>query len=330
MSAATEEKMRHIDPKETPLREVHQYMIGGISPRPIALVGTVSEDGTENLAPFSFFNAFGANPPMVAFSAARRGREGTLKDTYHNLLATKECTIQLVTYDIVEQVNLASAEVSPEINEFTLSGLTPVDSDLIRPKRVLESPYQMECRLTQMIPLGDGPGAGNLALCEVIRFHLAERLFDESGFISPDLLDIVGRNGGSHYTRASGDAIFSVPSSRNHAPIGWEGLPEVMRQSHVYTANDLARFATVEKIPSEDDLKAFYAEQQKKVAKDLSMETFDQQERDGHYQEMMPVALALLEKDTKAGRVLLERVSRSALHQGNHEFAWQAALIVTL
>jgi flavin reductase (DIM6/NTAB) family NADH-FMN oxidoreductase RutF len=202
--------MRSIDPKGRPIKEVHGYLIGGICPRPIALVGTVAEDGTPNLAPFSFFNAFGANPPIVAFSAARSGRTGKCKDTYNNLVATKECTIQLVPYAMVDQVNLASTELPPEVDEYDFSGLTPVPSEDIRPFRVAESPFQMECKLQQMVCLGDQPASGNLAICEVIRFHIAEELFGDDGTIDPRKLDFVGRNGKNIYTRASGDALFEV------------------------------------------------------------------------------------------------------------------------
>lgn len=202
--------MRHIDPSEKELREVHSLMLAGIGPRPIALVATVSNDGIRNLAPFSFFNAFGANPPTLAFSPARRGRDGSTKDTYHNLMDTGECTVQVVTYSIVEQVNIASTEVGPEVDEFVLSGLTPVDSDLVRAPRVKESPFQMECKLQQMIPLGEGPGSGNLAICEIVRFHVEESLFLEDGKLDINALDAVGRNGYNYYTRASGSALFTL------------------------------------------------------------------------------------------------------------------------
>jgi len=202
--------MREIDPKSAPLTQIFNLITGGIAPRPIALVSTVSEEGIDNLAPFSFFNAFGANPPIVAFSPARRSRDGTTKDTYNNLMENQECVIQVVTYDIVHQVNLASEEFDKNISEFKKSGLTPIPSQRVKPKRVKESPFQMECKLQQMIPLGEKKGSGNLAICEVLLFHVAEDLLEDDQ-IHPDRIRLVGRNGGSFYTKATGSAIFELP-----------------------------------------------------------------------------------------------------------------------
>jgi flavin reductase (DIM6/NTAB) family NADH-FMN oxidoreductase RutF len=198
--------MLHIDPKEKSVGEVFDYLLGGVAPRPIALVSTLSADGEPNLAPFSFFNAFGGNPPTVAFSPSRRRRDGTTKDTYHNLMATKECVIQVVTYEIHQQVNLASGEYEAGVDEFAKSGFTPVASDIVKPARVAESPFQMECKLKEIINLGDGPGSGNLCICEVVRFHIDERLFNDKGVIDPQLIDLVGRNSARFWTRAHGDA----------------------------------------------------------------------------------------------------------------------------
>jgi len=147
--------MFHYEPKDLTVREVHRLLLGGVAPRPIALVSTISVDGINNLSPFSFFNAFGANPPIVAFSPSRRGRDSSLKDTYNNLIATKECVIQSVTHSMVEQVNLASAEFPSDYDEFVKSGLTPLISELVKPKRVKESPFQMECKLLEMKSFGD-------------------------------------------------------------------------------------------------------------------------------------------------------------------------------
>lgn len=202
--------MKTLDPKNLSPKETLSLLTGGVSPRPIALVATISKDGINNLAPFSFFNAFGSNPPMVAFSPARRIRDGTLKDTYTNLMATQECVVQVVTYEMVKRVNLASAEFAPHVDEFNESGLTPIDSTRVQPKRVKESPFQMECKLWKMVPLGDGPGAGNLAICEVLLFHVSEAMIKDTVF-HPDLLDLVARNGGDFYTRAKGEALFELP-----------------------------------------------------------------------------------------------------------------------
>src|SRR3989344_4144957 len=183
-----------------------EILTGGVEPRPIALVSTVSKDGSRNLAPFSFFNAFGSNPPTVVFSPARKTRDGTLKDTYNNLIETKECVIQAVTYTMVEKVNVTSAEFPPTVDEFTQSGLTPIDSHVVKPPRVKESPFQMECILKQMVPLGEKPGSGNLAICEVVMFHIAKSVY-KNGIIHPELLDLVARCGGHFYSRAKGDSL---------------------------------------------------------------------------------------------------------------------------
>ena len=181
--------MLHIEPSDLAVKEVHRLLLGGVGPRPIALVSTVSKDGILNLTPFSFFNVFGANPPIIAFSPSRRGRNATLKDTYYNLMDNGECVVQSVTYSMVEQINLASTEYDPGIDEFVKSGLTPVDSDIVKPKRVQESPFQMECKLREMRSFGEGGASANIAICEVLKFHVAEDIFKD-GVIHPDLIDL--------------------------------------------------------------------------------------------------------------------------------------------
>lgn len=206
--------MREFYAKDLSATESLKLLLGGVGPRPIALVSTISKEGISNLSPFSFFNAFGSNPPIVAFSPSRRGRDGSFKDTYYNLKETKECVIQAVPYNIVKQVNISSAEYPRGVDEFVESGLTPIDSVVVKPKRVKESPFQMECRLYDLIHLGDKPGSGVLAICEVLVFHVSENVFKD-GSIHPDCLDLVGRNGGEFYTRASGAALFELPKPPN-------------------------------------------------------------------------------------------------------------------
>jgi flavin reductase (DIM6/NTAB) family NADH-FMN oxidoreductase RutF len=207
--------MLHYEPKDLSVPEVHRLLLGGVAPRPIALVSTISKDGINNLSPFSFFNAFGANPPVVAFSPSRRGRDSTLKDTYNNLLATKECVIQVVTHSMVEQVSLASAEFPPEYDEFIKSGLTPIDSDIVKSKRVKESPFQMECKLLEIKSFGDGGASANIAICEVLKFHVAEDLFTD-GIIDPVKIDLVARMSGDFYSRAKeGVFIVEKPIGKN-------------------------------------------------------------------------------------------------------------------
>ena len=251
--------MRHINPKEASVREVFGLLQGGVAPRPIALVSTISASGEVNLSPFSFFNAFGGNPPTVAFSPSRRQRDGSIKHTYSNLMATRECVIQAVTHAMVQQVSLASTEYPEGVDEFQKTGLTPVPSELVKPPRVKESPFQMECTLKQMVPLGDGPGSGNLAICEVQRFHVAEDIF-EDGVIHPDFIDLVGRNSADFYTRASGDAIFYVKKPLETRGIGYDRLPEFIRTSTVLSANNLGQLGNTERIPTEEEVTSFVAD----------------------------------------------------------------------
>jgi flavin reductase (DIM6/NTAB) family NADH-FMN oxidoreductase RutF len=250
---------KSLNPKDISVLEVQKLLLGGVSPRPIALVSTISENGEPNLSPFSFFNAFGANPPVVAFSASRRIRDATLKDTYNNIMRTKECVIQSVSYDMVEQVNLSSTEYETGINEFVKSGLTPIPSVIVNPPRVKESPFQMECKLLQMINVGNDKGSGNIAICEVVYFHFLEDILKD-GIIYPDYIDLVARNSGDFYTRASGDSIFKVEKPIGKKCIGYDNLPDFIKKSNIYTANNLAKFANVEVIPSINDINDFIKE----------------------------------------------------------------------
>ena len=233
--------MRRILPSALDPLQVGALLTGGVGPRPIALASTVSPAGVRNLAPFSFFNAFGSNPPMVAFAPNRRGRDGTVKHTYLNATATGEFVIAAVTYAMVQQMNIASAEYAEGVDEFAKSGLTPLPATLVTPALVGESPFQMECRLHQEVELGTGPGSGLMLIGEVVAFHVREEVWQD-GALHPDRLDLVGRNGGAFYTRASGQAILEVPKPVG-LPIGFDGLPEVLKASRILTGNDLGRLA---------------------------------------------------------------------------------------
>ncbi len=248
--------MREFDPKFTEVRDVFGFLLAGVAPRPIALVSTVSEDGCVNLAPFSFFNAFSANPPIIAFSPSRRLRDSSVKDTYNNISATKECVIQAVTYEIAQQVNLASADYESSVNEFEKSGLTAVDSVIVKPPRVAESPFQMECRLNQMVTLGEGGASGNLAICEVLRFHIDETILDGET-IDLNKLDLVARMGGARYCRASGDSVFEIAKPTGGEEIGYDGLPDYVRLSKALSAGDIALLAGASVIPSVSEAREF-------------------------------------------------------------------------
>ncbi len=222
-------------------------LCGGVGPRPIALASTVSREGIRNLAPFSFFNAFGSNPPMVAFAPNRRGRDGTVKHTYLNAVATGEFVIAAVTHAMLQQMNVASAEFPAGVDEFVKSGLTPLPARLVAPALVGESPFQMECQLHREVELGTGPGSGLMLIGEVVAFHLDERCL-EGGILHPDRLDLVGRNGGAFYTRASGAALVEVAKPVGR-PIGYDALPGALKASRILTGNDLGRLANSEAIP---------------------------------------------------------------------------------
>lgn len=314
--------MRDLDPRELSVRQTFRLMQGAIAPRPIALVSTISADGMVNLSPFSFFNMFGGNPPTVAFSPSRRQRDGSLKHTYRNLTATAECVIQVVTYAMVHQVSLASTEYPDGVNEFIKSGLTMVASDKVKPPRVAESPFQMECILKQMVPLGDGPGSGNLAICEVIRFHCVDELLGE-GMINPDALDLVARNGGDFYTRASGAAIFSVKKPLETRGMGYDQLPEFIRQSKILTGNDLGQLANVERMPTEEEEVIFLANYPPVAGGDAT-----QAEAAGEYRQLFQIGRGRAEAGDRAGANVIERAAWLSLQRGDVAFAWKALLFL--
>ena len=197
-------------PGETSIPKFHQLMVSGIAPRPIALASTIDLDGKPNLSPFSFFNAFGANPPIVVFSPSRRGKDNTTKHTYENVKEVPEVVINAVTYEMVQKVSDTSADFAKGVNEFEMVGFTMQPSELIKPFRVKESPFQMECKVLQVIETGYGHAAGNLVICEVLRIHVNPDVLDEKGRIDPHRIDLVGRLGGEYYVRASGPALFEL------------------------------------------------------------------------------------------------------------------------
>lgn len=315
--------MLSVDPKQAPIKDIHGYLLGGAAPRPIALVSTVSASGARNLAPFSFFNAFSANPPLVVFSPSRRLRDSTVKDTYTNLLETKECVIQAVTYDMSQQVNLASAEYDSEVDEFVKSGLTPIESEVVKPPRVKESPYQMECKLERMISLGTGGAAGNLALCEVLRFHIDENMFDK-GVMQPDRLDLVARMSGAFYCRASGAAVFRIPRP-GKSPMGFDGLPECIKSSPTLTGNDLAQLAGEESVPNLAD--ACAAVEAVPQPSGASEESFYRFLDNLDYKQALGTARALDGQNHSDITRLYELAAHCALESaGDTEFAWNVAL----
>lgn len=236
---------------------MHGYLLGAVAPRPIAFASTIDKAGNVNLSPFSFFNVFSANPPIMIFSPARRGRDNTTKHTYENVLEVPEVVINIVNYSIVQQASLSSTEYEKGVNEFIKSGLTPVNSDRVKPPRVGESPVSFECKVNEVIPLGDRGGAGNLVICEVLLMHVQDEILDEEGRIDQQKLDAVARMGGDYYCRAHGDAIFKVPKPLSTIGIGVDQIPEVIRNSKVLTGNDLGILGNVENLPRKNSIDEF-------------------------------------------------------------------------
>jgi len=250
--------MRSYTPSEMETPQLHGLLLSAIAPRPIAFVSTIDSEGRPNLAPFSFFNVFSANPPIAIFSPARRVRGNTTKHTLDNVETTKECVINVVSYDILHQMNLASCEFEDGVNEFEKSGLTGIASDLVKPLRVQEAPVQLECKVREIIHLGEEGGAGNLVVSEVIRMHVSENVFGEDGNIDPQKLDLVARMGQNWYCRANGTAVFEVPKPGRELGMGFDALPENIRNSSILTGNDLGRLAMASAIPSKEEVEAYY------------------------------------------------------------------------
>lgn len=243
-------KMRSIDPKAIPTSDLHQFMVGAVAPRPIAFASTIDDKGVANIAPYSFFNAFSSNPPILVFSSNRRVEDNGTKDTLHNVEQNQEVVINVVNYNIVRQMTLASIGYPSEVSEFDKSGLTPLESELVKPFRIKESPVQFECRVQEIITLGEHGGAGHLIICNVLRLHIDEGVLDGER-IDPQKLDLVGRLGRAHYVRASGDAIFDIYQSPVKLALGFDRLPEHVRSSPVLTGNELAQLAGLYELPSE-------------------------------------------------------------------------------
>lgn len=258
--------MLTIDPAETPQKDLHQFMLGTVAPRPIAFVSTVDDEGRPNLAPYSFFNAFSSNPPIVVFSSNRRGTNNTTKDTLENIRGMKECVINAVNYNIVRQMAVASVEFPTGVSEFEKTGLTPVASDLVKPPRVGESPAAMECVVQDIITLGDKGGAGHLIICRVVRMHVAKEVLGERNRIDPHKMDLMGRMGRAYYVRCSGQAIHTIVQDYLPVTIGYDALPEFIRSSSILTGNDLGKLAGMVALPQENVVETMRKDEEVKAA----------------------------------------------------------------
>lgn len=246
--------MLTVNPKEIPVPKLHHYLLGAVGPRPIAFASTVDKNGVRNLSPFSFFNVFSANPPIMVFSPARSGRTGETKNTFDNVKETKEVVINVVNYDIVQQMSLSSSPYDKNVDEFIKSGLTPIASDIVKPFRVKESPVQFECKVNEIVELGDGGGAGNLVICEVLKIHINEDVLDENGMIDQQKIDLVSRMGGNWYCRADKNAMFEVQKPITTIGIGVDQIPEEIKNSKVLTGNDLGLLGSIEAFPTQEEI----------------------------------------------------------------------------
>lgn len=248
--------MFSVSPNELKTAQVHAYLLGAVAPRPIALASTVDADGKPNLSPFSFFNVFSAKPPILIFSPARRVRDNSEKHTLKNIKAVGEVVVNIVNYEIVQQMSLSSTEYPEGVNEFTKSGLTPVASDLIRPFRVAESPVQFECLVREVIALGNEGGAGNLVVCEVVKIHIQEKYLDENRQIDHRKIDLVARMGADWYCRAS-EGMFEIPKPLSTLGIGVDQIPESIRKSKILSGNDLGMLGNVDILPTQIEILEF-------------------------------------------------------------------------
>ena len=275
-----------IDPKEIKTNVFHSYMLSAIAPRPIAFASTVDKDGHPNLAPFSFFNAFGSNPPVVVFSPARRVRDNTIKHTLENIYDTKEVVINVVNYAMVRQASLASSEYPKGVNEFIKAGFTPVPSHIVKPFRVKESPVQMECKVLEVKETGKMGGAANLIICEILLMHIDEAVLTPDSKIDPNKIDLVARMGSDLYCRASGSALFEVSKPLSIPGIGIDNLPESIRLSHILSGNNLGQLGNINVLPAENAIIEFNR-------KDFMKELI---KRFGHDKKLLQEKLHLLAK----------------------------------
>lgn len=246
-----------LNPSELSAAELQRLMAGSIAPRPIALVSTIDSNNIPNLSPFSFFNSFSINPPVLVFSPSRRVRDNTVKHTYENIQEVPEACINVVNFAIVEQVNLSSTEYARGVNEFIKSGLTPVTSQTIRPFGVMESPVRFECIVTDIIRLGKEGGAGNLVICQIKLIHINPEILNEKGIIDPNKIDLVGRLGEDYYCRASGESLFTVKKPLTTIGIGIDSLPSYIKYSNLLNGNELGQLGNIEKLPEKQEIENF-------------------------------------------------------------------------
>jgi len=248
--------MISIEPKEISTAKLQGYLQGSVGPRPIAFASTVDRNGNPNLSPFSFFNLFSANSPILVFSPSRRVRDNTIKHTLINAEATREVVINVVNFDMVQQASLSSTEYGNGVNEFLKAGFTPIPSDLVKPFRVKESPVQFECKIQEIISLGSEGGAGNLIICEIVKMHIDEKILDENGAVDQHKIDLVSRLGGNWYSR-SNMGLFEVEKPLTTLGIGVDQIPDFIKNSPIFDGNDLGKLGNVEALPTSEEVAIF-------------------------------------------------------------------------
>lgn len=251
--------IKTIDPNNVPQQQLHAYLLSAVAPRPICFASTVDKEGNVNLSPFSYFNIFSINPPIMIFSPNRSGRDGSTKHTHQNVLEVPEVVINIVNYPMVEQMSLASTSYDKGVNEFQKAGFTQIESTKVKPPRVAEAPVSIECSVTEVIELADTPGAGNLILAKVELVHVNTDYLDADGNLDTQKLDLVGRMGGNWYTRSSGDSLFEIPKPIRNKGIGVDQLPKTVRESTILTGNNLGRLGNLESLPSKEAMDAIAA-----------------------------------------------------------------------
>lgn len=249
--------MKHfisIDPRQINQKKRHEYLLSSVCPRPICFASTVDKKGNVNLSPFSFFNVVSSTPPILVFSPARRGTDNTQKHTLTNMLEVEEVVIHIIDYPLVEQMSLTSTPYEKGINEFLKAGLTPLKSKLVRPPRVQEAPIAFECKVRNVIALGDKPGAGNLVLAEVLQMHFHKNYLDQQGNLTPEKMEWLARMGGNWYAKITKEELFEIPKPNSKIGIGVDQLPISAQKSRVLSGNNLGRLGNKSRKPKPSEI----------------------------------------------------------------------------
>ncbi len=230
--------------------EKQQWLNHAIAPRPICFASTIDKEGNVNLSPFSYFNVFSANPPIVIFSPARRGRDNTIKHTLENVLEIPECVINMVDHDMVQQMSLSSCEYPKGVDEFIKSGFTKESATMVKPPMVKEAKIKLECRVNEIKSLGEEAGAGQLVIAEILCMHVDESILGEDGKIDQQKMHLVARLGGNWYCKVDEGTLFQVEKPNTQLGIGVDALPASIRNSAYLTGNQLGQLGNITEIPN--------------------------------------------------------------------------------